>query len=150
MQMFGKTPSEKAMPDTLVNIAKENSQEDAENIPLTESKEVAVIPSSKSLSTANCKYEDREANDRHEYEDVQVADHQDWTPVEGDSGSRREEGVSKVEIKQKEEIKPHPVPVDFETVVKSDGTTVTSSEHSVVDTLVDEVTSQQSIQGGQL
>ena len=95
MQMFGTTPSKNAMPETLVNIANENSQEDTENIPLIESKEVGAIPSSKALSTANCKYEDREANDRHEYEDFKVADQQEakfvyednGTAVEGDSGS---------------------------------------------------------------
>ena len=65
---------------------------------------------------------------------VKVADHQgvkfveeeNGTPAEGDSGSQMEEGVLKVEIE------PRPAPVDFETVVESEGTIVTSV-HSVVE-----------------
>ena len=140
------------MPETLVNVTKENSQEDAENIPLIESKEVVVTPSSKSMPSADCKYEDREANGRHEYEDVKVSNYQEakfvyednGIPAEGNSGLRKEEGVSEVEIE------PHPAPVDFEAVVENEITTVTYSAHSVVGTMVDEVASEQSTPGGQL
>ena len=152
MQKFGKTPFEKAMTETLVNVTKENSQEDAENIPFIEMKEVVAILSSKSLSSADCKYDDREANDRHEYEEVKFADHQEakfvdeenGIPAEGDSGSQKDEGVSEVEIE------PRSTPVDVEAVVESERTAVTSSGHSVVDTMVDEVTSEQSTPIGQL
>ena len=152
MQTFEMTPSEKAMAETLLNVTKENSQEDAKNIPLIEIEEVVAIPSSKSLSSADCKYEDREANDRHEYEEAKVVDFQkakfvyeeNGMQAEEDSGSQKEEGVSEVETE------PRPAPVDFEAVVESERATVTSSAHSVVETMVDEVTSQQSTQGGQL
>ena len=97
MQTFGKIPLEKGMVQTLVNVTKETSQEDVENIPLFEIKEVMAIPSSKSLSSADCKCEDREANDRHEYEDVKIAGHEEakfvyeenGMPAEGDSESQR-------------------------------------------------------------
>ena len=150
--MFGETLSEKAIAEALVNVTEENSQEGGENIPFIEIKEVVVIHSSNSLSSPDCKYETREAIDRQEYEDVMVAVHQEpkfvygdnGTTVEGDSGLRREEGVSELEIE------PHSAPVNFEAVVESKGTTITSSGHSVVETMVDEVTSQQITQGGHL
>ena len=150
MQTLGKIPSEEAMAEALVNVTEESSQEGAENIPFIEIKEVVAIQSSKSLSSADRKHEAREANDRNEYEDVKFAVHQEpkfvygdnETTVDGGSSLQREEGVSELQIE------PHSAPVDFEAVVESEGTTITSSGHCVVETMVDEVTSQQIIQGG--
>ena len=238
MQHFGKTPSEKAMAETLMNVTNEISPEDRESIPLIESEELVAVPSSKSASNVDHKYEDPEYPDKHEYEDIKIADYHDYEdvdaavvsaeikeeepsekelgteseeepvksnkdepeegneeesergseeepekhsdeeqsdvadfeitaidvedehvdkqnleakfvdeesvkPAEGEDVSQKEEGMPEVEVE------PHPIPVTIEAEVDV-ATSMPSSTHSLVDTTVDEVTSDQSAEGGRL